>query len=172
MQITTPHTKHRKGQNITQGTGECVTSYYGNALFTSVLVKPAFKIIQHKLEQDQEHQQRPKLTVQHITQLLGFYLHYTYFLLQGHYYEEVGRMAMGFPVSPIVANIHMEHFEEVVFRTAKTFPRLQRRYADDTFVIQHTEHKENTPRNTIDQAIKFTVQEKGQMIPCPSWTQW
>ena len=65
---------------------------------------------------------------------------------------------MGFPVSPIVANINMEHFEEVVFRTAKTFPRLQRKYADDTFVIQDTEHKENF----LHPGTKLTKQSNSQ----------
>ena len=79
----------------------------------------------------------------HIIHLLGFHLHSTCFLFQGNYYEQVDGAAMGYPVRPIAGNIHIELFEEVTVRTVETQPRLWRRYVVDTFVIQHTEHKEN-----------------------------
>ena len=41
---------------------------------------------------------------------------------------------MGSPVSPIVADLHMEHFEKKVLNTT-SIPRLLMRYVDDTFVI-------------------------------------
>ena len=44
-------------------------------------------------------------------ELLGFCLHNTYFSFPNKIYEQVERVAMGSPFSPIVANLYMEHFE-------------------------------------------------------------
>ena len=72
---------------------------------------------------------------------------------------------MGSPVSPIVANLYMEHFGRKALSTAST-SRLWMRYVDDTFVIQEEGHKQTflEHMNKIDQAIKFTV-EGNQMFP-------
>ena len=68
---------------------------------------------------------------------------------------------MGSPVSPIIANINVEHFEEKSLRTAQNPRKLWNRYLDDTFVEQHLEHKENFLQHTTrkDQSIKFPVED-------------
>ena len=55
---------------------------------------------------------------------------------------------MGFPVSPIVANLYIKYFE------------LWLSYADDTFVIQKEEHEQHFLEhiNSVDLAIMFTVE--------------
>ena len=65
------------------------------------------------------------------------------------------------PVSPIVANIHMEHFEETTLRTTENPPILWKRFVDNTFVVQYTEHKANLLQHItdIDSAIKFPVED-------------
>ena len=42
---------------------------------------------------------------------------------------------MGSPLSPVLANLYMEFFEEMAIDTATHKPTLWIRYVDDTFVI-------------------------------------
>ena len=74
------------------------------ALFTFVPIEPALKIIRDLLEKDVRLQDRTVLPLQHIIDLLGFCLHNTYFSFQNEFYGPVEGVAMGSPVSPIVAN--------------------------------------------------------------------
>ena len=96
---------------------ECITWYYGMAIFTLVPFK-AFTIFHDKLVQDQGLTLRTKLAIQHIIDLLGFYLH-NISTFQGKNYEQVERAAMDYPVSPIIANIHMEYYEDRTLRTTE-----------------------------------------------------
>ena len=63
------------------------------------------------------------------------------------------------PLSPIVANIFMEKFEEEALDTAPHPPSLWKRYVDDTFVIQEEQHKDEFFHhiNSIGPNIKFTA---------------
>ena len=81
-----------------------------------------------------------------------------YFSFQDQFYEQVKGVAMGSPVSPIVANLYMDYFEQKALRTAPT-PRLWHRYVDDTFVIHKEIHKQEFLQhiNSVDPAIQFTV---------------
>ena len=70
---------------------------------------------------------------------------------------------MGSPVSPIVANIYMEAFEDRAINTALHPPKIWKRDVDDTFVIQQESHKEEFFQhiNQVDTSIKFTMEEAG-----------
>ena len=109
-----------KAKEITLQPVECLTSYDVTALFTSVPIEPALKIIRYLLEKDDRLQDRTVLSVQHIIDLLGFCLHNTYFSFQNEIYEQVEGAVMGSLVSPIVANLYMEHFE----REAPSLPLI------------------------------------------------
>ena len=85
------------------GPDDIIMSYDVKALFTSVPIKPALKIIQKLLEEDQTLPQRTTMTVNNITCLLEFCLTGTYFTFQEKFYEQVEGAAMGSPISPIVA---------------------------------------------------------------------
>ena len=59
----------------------------------------------------------------------------TYFEFQGKFYEQSDSAAMGSPMSPVIANMYMEHLEETALCTARLQPTLWLRYVDDTFDI-------------------------------------
>ena len=68
------------------------------SLYTKVLVDDAIKVIQ-------------EITNDEIANLVRICLKLTYFTFRGEIYEQINGVAMGSPLSPIVANIYMEHFE-------------------------------------------------------------
>ena len=76
---------------------------------------------------------------------------------------------MGSHVSPIVANLYMEHFERKALRSATT-PQVWYRFVDDTWVIQEQAHKQAflDHINNIDPAIKFKWKELKEMGLSPS----
>ena len=105
-------------KQLTLPPGECLSSYDVSALFTSDPVDPSLRDIKDLLEKDPTLQDRTVLTVNDIIQLLEFCLKSTYFSFQDQFYEQIEGAAMSSPVSPIVANLYMEYFEQKALSTA------------------------------------------------------
>ena len=141
--------------------GECITSYDVTALFTSIPIPSTLGIIRSKLEQDADLSNRTSMSADNIIELLSFCLNNTYFVFQEEFFEQTRGAAMGSPISPKMANIFMEAFENKAIETALHPPRLWKRYVDDTFVLQDQAHKEEFLQhlNSVDPSIKFTVEE-------------
>ena len=87
----------------------------------------------------------------------------TYFTFRGKYYEQVEGTAMGSPISPIVANLFMEDFENRALQSSINPPLLWKRFVDDTFVIMKKCHREEflTHLNSVDKNIQFTAEKPG-----------
>ena len=100
--------------------GECLSSYDDTVLLTSVPVDPSLGNIKDLLEKDPTLKERTVKSVGDIVLLLEFCLKNTYFSFQVQFYEQVEGVAMGSPVSPIVANLYMEYFEQKALSTAPT----------------------------------------------------
>ena len=83
----------------------CNCTLYNNSSDTCIVIKV-------RLEQDTEPPSRTILSASNIIELLGFCLKNTYFLFQNQFFEQTKGTAMGSPVSPIVANIYLEAFEQ------------------------------------------------------------
>ena len=141
--------------------GECLSSYDVSALFTSVPIDPSLNIIKDLLDKDTTLKERIVMEVGDIILLLEFCLKNTYFSFQGLFYEQVEGVAMGSPVSPIVANLYMEYLEQKALSTAPHPPRFWGRYVDDTFVIHKEANKQGFLQhiNSVDPAIRFTVED-------------
>ena len=122
MQSTSDFVNMAKGVPLQPG--ESLTSYEVTSLFTSVPIDPALIIIRDILEKDEKLNDRTVLSVQSIIELLGFCLHNKYFSFQNKFYEQVEGAAMGSPVSPIVVNLYMEHFERKALRSTSNPPRF------------------------------------------------
>lgn len=53
----------------------------------------------------------------------------------GEIYEQACGVAMGSPLSPIIANPFMKDFETKALESSRLKPKLWKRFVDDTFVI-------------------------------------
>ena len=105
-------------KHITLAPGECLSSYDVSTLFTSAPVDPALRVIKDLLDKDPTLKDRTALSVIDIILLLEFCIKNTYFSFQDQSYEQGEGAAMGSPVSPIVANLYMEYFEQKTLHTA------------------------------------------------------
>ena len=132
-----------------------------SALFTSLPIDPALKIIKDLLVKDPTLKDRTVIGINDIILLLEFYLKNTYFSFQGQFFEQVEEAAMGSSVSPIVANLYMEYLEQEALSTAPHSLRFWCRFVDDTFVIHKEANKQGFPQhiNSVDPVIKFTVED-------------
>ena len=77
--------------------GECLSSYDVCALFTSVPIDPALKIIKDLLDKDNTLKERTVMEVGDIILLLELCLKNTYFSFQCQFYEQVKGGCHGFP---------------------------------------------------------------------------
>ena len=86
----------------------------------------------------------------------------TYFTFQNELYKQKQAAVMGSPISPIVANLYMEHYESRALDTAHTRPSMWYRYVDDAMTKIHecavssfVDHL-----NSINPHIQFTSEEE------------
>ena len=86
----------------------------------------------------------------------------SYFLWDGEFYEQTDGVAMGSPLSPVIANFFMEKFEHHILDTAPLKPKVWFRYMDDTFVIwSHCKEELNIflkHINSVNRNIQFTME--------------
>ena len=85
------------------------------------------------------------------------------------FYKQLEGAVMGSPLSPVVANLYMEMFEEKALRSAILQPKMWVRYIDDTFMIwpHGTEELNRFHDHLNDQhpAIQFSREEVDKRIP-------
>ncbi|XP_041461178.1 uncharacterized protein LOC121412434 [Lytechinus variegatus] len=140
------------------------------SLFTSVPVDQACDIIKQRLITDSDLASRTNLTPDQIHDVLLTCLNSNSFKWRNIYYKQLLGAAMGSPLSPIIANIFMEHFEHQALKTADKPPSLWLRYVDDTFVIwPHSTpdlHQFLNHLNNQHPSIKFTMEtQRDNSIP-------
>ena len=134
----------------------------------SALINEAMPIVRSKLESDPLLPDRCSLDASQSSTLLEMCLPSTYFMFQNELYKQEQGAAMGSPVSPIVANLYMEHFESRALDTAPTWPSMWYRYVDDTMTKIHecTASSFSDHLNSINPNIQFTSEEeKNGRIP-------
>ena len=109
---------------MTVSNNDLLVSFDVESLFTSVPVKDACAIILNRLEFDTTLSDRTQLSPVEIHDLLEMCLNSTSFRWRDTFYRQTEGAAMGSPLSPIVANLFMEHFEETALQSATHKPKV------------------------------------------------
>ena len=164
---TEHHVKNSKDlaeefRDITLDEQEVLVSFDVVSLFTNTPIGKSIEIVKDRLQNDTELHKKTKLSVEDIIKLLEFICSTTYFSFDRKIYRQKFGAAMGSPVSPIVANIYMEHLEqEAIVRAQDDIkPRVWKRYVDDILAIVKRDSVDRL-KALLDQvddtgSIKFT----------------
>jgi hypothetical protein len=92
------------------------------SLFTKVPVEDSLSLLSQHFTND-------------ILALFKLVLTCIYFYINDQYFKQTGGVAMGSPLSAVIANFFTEEFEERALNQATLKPTCWYRYVDDTFVI-------------------------------------
>jgi len=121
------------------------------SVFTNVPTVDSLELLSHHFEDD----------------VLALFKHvptFTYFCIHGQFYEQMEGVAMGSPLSPVIANFFMEDFEKKALEQATHKPVCWFRYVGDTFVIwPHTQEKLTEFVNHLNglyNKIQFTMEKE------------
>ncbi|XP_054706778.1 uncharacterized protein LOC129216588 [Uloborus diversus] len=127
------------------------------SLFTKVPVVDALQLITPLFPPD-------------ITALFKNVLTTTYFQWNTKFYEQRDGVAMGNPLSPVIANFYMEFFEQKALASTTKKPEIWFRYVDDTFAVW-SQGEEDLQLflqhlNSILPRIQFTMEkERNNQLP-------
>lgn len=91
------------------------------SLYTCIPIKEAIVVINH-------------LTDHETTRLVEICLTSIFFYFEGAFYEQTYGVAMGSPLSLVVANIFMEYIESKASASAHLLPKLWKGFVDDKLV--------------------------------------
>ena len=147
---------------------EMLVSYDVKSLFTSIPVEESIKICERRLQSDDTLAERTSLSVPTIITLLKFCLTTTAFQFNGTVYKQLDGVAMGLPISPVIADIFMEHFEDSTFKNYPLPPRIWHRFVDDVIAVVRKKSSQSLLDHLNDQhaRIKFTMEEEnGGSLP-------
>ena len=136
--------------------------------FTTVTVKEAVDCVKRSLQADATWELQSPIPISTIIKLLTICLEDTTFNLREDFYQMTDGLAMGSPVSPVVANILMEDLERNAIATMTDRPRLWLRFVDDTLasVKRYALQVTLDHLNQQNPAIQFTMEvEKDGKLP-------
>jgi len=95
--------------------------------------------------------------------LLKLCLKSSYFSFKGIIYEQIHGVAMASPLSPIIENIYIKHFEQKSLRSFPNTPKEWKIYVGDVFA-KWSHGKEKLEEflshiNSLLEHIKFTIEQ-------------
>lgn len=141
---------------------DILVSFDVTSLFTKIPTKEAVQLARERFETNQINAD--------LANLIELCINSTYFAFNEQLYEQTEGMAMGSPLSPALANLFMEAFEENLLENCPKKPKCWFRYVDDTFLIwQHGAQELVNFQNFLNDQhseIQFTMEsEKDGALP-------
>ena len=95
----------------------------------------AISICEERLKGDDTLEKRTKMKVGTIVKLLQFCLKSTKFVHGGVHYKQLDGVAIGLPVSSVVADSFMDELEKKGFEQLQAPPRIWHRFVDDVISV-------------------------------------
>ena len=126
------------------------------SLFTNVPIVDSLELLSYHFED-------------YVLALFKHVLTSTYFCFDGQFYEQTDKVAMGSPLSLVIANFFMEDLERKAIDQATHKPVCWFRYVDDTFIIwSHGQEKLKEFLNHLSELhnkIQFTTEKQESHLP-------
>ena len=158
--IKDSHDFVKKIQHLVIPADHHLVSFDVSALFTSIPIDYAVEAVRKKLTADNSWRDLTELNLEQVLQLLELCLSTTYFMYGGQFFRQKFGAPMGSPISPGVADLSMEIFEEEALSVCPQSikPLVWYRYVDDTFTVLKKDSVEDftTFLNSRNEHIQFT----------------
>lgn len=106
---------------------------------------------------------KSKIPLKTLTDTITFLYYNTYFQFNKKFYKQIEGCPMGSPISPILANIAMEHLELralKALRKLNIIPLFYHRYVDDIIMCIHKDHITTVLEqfNLLHNKVQFTLE--------------
>ena len=96
-------------------------------------------------------------------EMLTFYVETIYFGMGSDIYQQEEGIGMSSSLSPVLANIYTEYFEEMALGSTSLRPSMWLRYVDDTFILWPNQEDVQillNHVNSIRPSIQFTLEKE------------
>lgn len=152
-------------KNIQLMDDEVMVSFDITSLFTNIPMQLALESLERMIVNDETLNGRTKIQPKDLMELVNF-CSTTYLQYDKRIYRQKRGTPMGSPISGLLADAVMKHFESIAFERYK--PKLWIRYVDDTFVILPMDMIDDfeTQLNGLVPGLAFTKEsEKDNCLP-------
>ena len=158
--IKSSHDFVQKVASVSIDPDKVMVSFDVSSLYTNVPKAEAIEVVRELLESDSTLGERTNLSVGQIIEGVETCLSLREFVFDSDFYVQDQGLAMGSPISPVLANAYMENFEQRALSSFQIPPKVFWRYVDDTFVIIKREclNAFHQHLNSIDAHIQFSME--------------
>uniref|UniRef100_A0A1B0CA35 Putative reverse transcriptase n=1 Tax=Lutzomyia longipalpis TaxID=7200 RepID=A0A1B0CA35_LUTLO len=135
------------------------------SLFTNVPVDFALGEIDRRFSEVEPH---TKITKEDFLKLVEFCLTSGYFRYDGEFFLQLDGVAMGSPISPIVADVVLQRLLDETLGNSRLRIECVKKYVDDLLVFVHEDDIEDmlVRVNSFHPKLQFTLEmEKDNMLP-------
>ena len=131
------------------------------SLFTNALIELALSVVKKRLDEVDVSDHTP-LPKEAVASLLRLCLSSTICYYSGTVYQQIFGTAMGSPVLVVVANIVMEHIEDLALSTSLVPTVFWKRHVDDVLSVVPADQVDEILAyiNSIDQNTQFTLERE------------